>query len=455
MNAQESGTLLIRGARLIDPARGIDAVQDLFFDGGRVATAGARLKDADQVLDGSGLIVAPGFVDLHCHLREPGQEYRETIETGLEAAAHGGFTTVCAMPNTEPAMDNRSVVEYVLRAARASGRARVFPIGAITVARAGIQLAEMSELADAGCVAFSDDGCPVAGAEIMRHALEYATGLALPLIDHCEDPALAEGGVMHEGWVSTRLGLKGQPAAAEEAMVARDLQLAELTGAQIHIAHVSTAGAVDLIRAARARGVRVTAEVTPHHLTLTDEAVLYGPGGGTVPAYDANARVNPPLRSSKDREACVRGLADGTIDCVATDHAPHATTDKQVEFDDAAPGITGLETALALVLERDHDGSLTLMRAIEALTAAPVRALALDRFAPGIGSLAPGSPADAVLFDPGERWVVDPRAFASRGKNSPFAGREVRGRVIATVFNGTISYSAGRLIAVGPSTRST
>ncbi len=452
MNAQAGKALLIRGARLIDPARGIDAVQDLLFVDGRVATAGAA--QPDQIIDGSGLVVAPGLVDLHCHLREPGQEYRETIESGLDAAAHGGFTTVCAMPNTDPAMDNRSVVEYVLRAARASARARVLPIGAITAGRAGKQLAEMSELADAGCVAFSDDGSPVADAEIMRRALEYATGLDLPIIDHCEDSSLARDGVMHEGWVSTRLGLKGQPAAAEEAMVARDLQLAELTGGRIHIAHVSTAGSVDLIRAARARGVWVSAEVTPHHLTLTDEAVLYGPGGTTVPAYDTNSRVNPPLRPENDRDACLRGLADGTIDCVATDHAPHATTDKQVEFDDAAPGITGLETALALVLERVHDGSLTLMRAIESLTASPVRALALDRFAPGIGSLAPGSPADAVLFDPDERWTVDPRTFASRGKNSPFAGRELRGRVIATVFNGTISYSAGRLVTAGPSARS-
>jgi dihydroorotase len=452
MNARSGGTLLVRGARVIDPARGIDAVQDTLFSSGRVAVAGSA--QPDEIVDGSGLILAPGFVDLHCHLRDPGQEYRETIETGLEAAARGGFTTLCAMPNTEPAMDNRSVVEYVLRAARGSGRARVLPIGAVTLARAGKQLSEMGELAEAGCVAFSDDGSPVADAEIMRRALEYATGLGLPIIDHCEDPALARGGVMNEGWVSTRLGLRGQPAAAEQAMVARDIQLAELTGAHVHIAHVSTAGSVELIRAGRARGVHVTAEVTPHHLTITDETVLYGPGGSTVPAYDTNARVNPPLRSARDRDACIRGLADGTIDCVATDHAPHATTDKQVEFDLAAPGISGLETALGLVLGCVHSGALTLLRAIEALTSAPVRSLDLDRFVPGIGSLAAGSPGDAVLFDPDERWTVDPGAFASRGKNSPFAGRELRGRVIATVFNGTLSFGAERAVADRPPVRS-
>ncbi len=432
------GSLLIHGARLIDPARGVDRVEDVRFVDGRVAANAG--EPADRVLDGVGLVLAPGFVDLHCHLREPGQEYKETIHSGLAAAVHGGFTTVCAMPNTEPATDNRSVVEYVLRTARAAGLARVLPIGAVTLGRSGKQLAELAELAEAGCVAFSDDGSPVADAELMRRALEYASGLGLAVINHCEEPSLAKGGVMHEGWVCTRLGLKGQPAAAEEVMVARDCQLAALTGGHVHIAHVSTAGAIEAVLAAKARGAQVTCEVTPHHLTLTDEAALYGPPGSPVPAYDTAARVNPPLRGTTDRYACRLALADGTIDCVATDHAPHALTDKECEFDQAAPGISGLETALPLLLELVQAGELPLARAVEALTIAPARALGLDRFVPGIGTLAPGAPADAVLFDPDAEWIVDPREFASLGKNTPFRGRRVRGRVIATVCDGTLVY---------------
>jgi dihydroorotase len=429
--------ILVRGARLIDASRDLDTLQDVLFADGRVAAGGAG-GDA-QVIDGDGLVLAPGFVDLHCHLREPGQECKETIESGTLAAARGGFTTVCAMPNTEPAMDNRSVVDFVLREAARVASARVLPIGAVTVGRAGKQLTEMAELAEAGCVAFSDDGSPVADAEIMRRALEYAGGLGLAISNHCEDPVLARGGVMHEGWVATRLGLKGQPAAAEEAMVARDLQIAALTGGHVHIAHVSTSGSVELIRGARARGIHVTAEVCPHHLALTDEAILYGSPGSATPAYDTNARVNPPLRSEADRRACVQALADGTIDCIATDHAPHAVTDKLCEFDQAAPGISGIETALAAVLTLGAE-RLSLRRIVEALTIAPVRALGLDRFAPGIGTLAPGAPADAVLFAPDARWTVDPVQFASRGRNTPFQGRELRGRVIATLRDGTLSY---------------
>ena len=445
MNAEASaGRLVVRGARLVDPARGVDEVRDVIFERGVVGDGGIA---SGRVIDGSGLMLTPGFVDLHCHLREPGQEYRETIATGLEAALRGGFTTVCAMPNTTPAADNRSVVEFVLRTARAAPAGRVLPIGAVTVRREGRQLAELAELAEAGCVAFSDDGSPVADAELMRRALEYASGLGLPIINHCEDPALARGGVMHEGWVSTRLGLKGQPAAAEEAMVARDLSLAGLTGARVHIAHVSTAGSVELIRAAKAQGIQVTAEVTPHHLTLTDEAVLYGPPGSAFPAYDTNARVNPPLRTEADRRACCAALADGTIDCIATDHAPHATTDKLCEFDDAAPGISGLETALGLVLELVHAGTLTLARAVDALTASPVRALGLQHWVPGLGCLAPGAPGDAALFDPAAQWSVDPDEFASLGRNSPFRGRQLRGRVLATISGGTLAYTDHALMA--------
>jgi dihydroorotase len=439
MSGLPGSALLVRGARVIDPARKVNDVRDVLFIDGRVAERGASVPDSASVLDGAGLVLTPGFVDLHCHLREPGQEYKETIESGLRAALRGGFTTICAMPNTQPAADNRSVVEFVLRTARALGLARVLPIGAVTVDRAGKQLAELAELAEAGCVAFSDDGSPLADAALMRRALEYASGLGLPIIDHCEEPSLAKGGVMNEGWVSTRLGLRGQPAAAEEAMVARDLQLAELTGGHVHIAHVSTAGSVELIRAAKARGVRVTAEVTPHHLRLTEEAVLYGPPGSPAPAYDTNARVNPPLRSRADRAACARGLADGTIDCIATDHAPHATVDKECEFDHAAPGISGLETALALVLEAVRDGEIALPRAIEVLTIGPVRALQLERVVPGLGGLAPGAPGDAVLFDPEAEWTVDPYEFASRGRNTPLVGRRMRGRVIATIVDGTLA----------------
>ena len=436
--AHAAGPILIRGARLLDPARGIDEVQDVLLSQRGVLPAGSEASAC--TIDGDGLMLAPGLVDLHCHLREPGQEYKETVASGLRAAARGGFTTVCAMPNTLPPIDNRAVVERVLAAARESGLGRVLPIGCVTAGRAGERLAELGELAEAGCIGFSDDGSPVADATIMRRALEYAGGLGLPIIDHCEEPSLAKGGVMHEGWVSTRLGLRGQPAAAEEAMAARDIQLAELTGAHVHLAHVSAAGTVELLRAAKARCVRVTAEVTPHHLALTDEAILYGPPGALTPAYDTDGRVNPPLRSERDRVACLAALADGTIDCVATDHAPHALMDKQVEFDDAAPGISGLETALGVLLTLVADGALPLRRAIEALTIGPARALALDRVVPGLGTLAPGAPADAVLFAPDERWTVEPHAFASLGKNTPFRGRTLRGRVIATIHAGRLVY---------------
>ncbi len=437
------GNLLIRGGRVIDPARRLDLHADVHLRGGRIGAVGVDLAAAGaEVFDARGMVVCPGFIDLHTHLREPGQEYKETIASGTLAAAHGGFTTVCAMPNTDPAIDSRSVVDHVLRAAAERGAARVLVIGAVTVGRAGKQLAEMGELAEAGCVGFSDDGNPVADASLMRHALAYAAALGLPVIDHCEDPSLAAGGVMHEGWVSTRLGLRGQPAAAEQAMVARDLQLAELTGGHVHIAHISTAGSVAAVRAAKSRGVRVTAEVTPHHLTLTHEAVLYGPPGVDGPAYDTNAKVHPPLRSRADVEACIEGLRDGTIDAVATDHAPHATTDKLCEFDHAAPGLTGLETALALVLRLVHDGRIDLATVVERLTAGPVRALRLDERTgiSGLGTLADGAPADVAVFDPDLRWVVEPAALVSKGKNTPLGGVELRGRVVLTTLGGRITY---------------
>jgi dihydroorotase len=443
-------SLAIRGGRVIDPANNLDAPLDVLIEDGRIAAIGKDAgKGASETIDASGLIVCPGFVDIHTHLREPGFEHKETIESGTQAAARGGFTTVCAMPNTEPPTDSAGAVEFILRRTAETGLVRVLPIACVTKRREGRELAELAELAQAGAVAFSDDGSPVADAALMRRALEYAGMLATTVIDHCEDPSLA-GGVMHEGWVSTRLGLRGVPAAAEETMVARNIALAAETGSHVHLAHVSTAGSVELIRQAKARGLPVTTEVTPHHLALTHEAVLTGPAespGGpstavatalrTGLAYDTDAKVNPPLRTAEDAAACVAGLLDGTIDCIATDHAPHAIQDKLCEFDVAAMGISGLETALALALT-----VIDIETAIERLTIAPVRTLGLDAPGrariPGLGSLSVGAPADLTLIDPAAEWTVDPALFASKGKNTPLAGRTLRGRVTATVYGGKV-----------------
>ena len=441
--------LALRGGRVIDPVNGIDAVADVLIVEGCVAAVGPDAgKDASQNIDARGLVVSPGFVDIHCHLREPGFEQKETIATGTLAAARGGFTTVCAMPNTEPPIDTAAVLEFVLRTARAEGTVRVLPIACVTRGRAGSDLAELAELAEGGAVAFSDDGSPVADAHLMRRALEYASMLGLPVVDHCEERSLAEGGVMHEGWVATRLGLTGVPAAAEEMMVARDIALAELTGSRVHIAHVSTAGSVDLIRRAKARGLPLTAEVTPHHLALTHEAVLgaaESPTGlahstGSGLAYDTDAKVNPPLRTPDDAAACLAGLLDGSIDCIATDHAPHAIEDKLCEFDRAAFGISGLETALALCLTLVNEERLALPSLIEKLTVGPVRALGLDRRIEGLGTLSVGAPADVALIDPEAEWTVAPERFASKGKNTPLAGRMLRGRVVATVCEGRVVF---------------
>jgi len=430
--------LLIRNGRMLDPGRGVDLVGDVLIVEGRVAAIGPGLEaEGADVLDASGLIVCPGFVDLHCHLRDPGFEYKETIATGTRAAARGGFTTVCCMPNTQPAIDTRATVEYVLRTAAAEGTVRVLPIGCVSRDRAGRELAELAELADAGCVAFSDDGAPVADGALMRRALEYARIAGLAVIDHCEDPAIASGGVMHEGWVATRLGLRGQPPAAEESFVARDIALAAQLGAPVHIAHVSTRRAIELTREAKARGVPVTAEVTPHHLTLTHHAVAF-PDGGEGLCYDTNAKVNPPLRTRDDVAACVEALRDGVIDAVATDHAPHADYEKAREFDEAAFGISGLETAFGLAMTLVEAGALDLATLIERLTAGPVRALGLERSVAGLGSLAEGAPGDVVLLDPAAEWTVEPERFASKGKNTPLAGRTLRGRVAATVVGGRV-----------------
>jgi dihydroorotase len=434
----------IRGGRILDPGRGVDLVGDVLIREARIAAVGPDVAaEADRTIDARGLIVCPGLVDIHCHLREPGFEHKETIETGTQAAAHGGFTTVCCMANTEPPTDSRASVEYILRTAAAQGAVRVLPIGCITRGRQGKELAEMGDLAEAGAVGFSDDGSPVADAALMRHALEYSSAFALPVIEHSEEPSVSHEGVMHEGWVSNRLGLRGIPAAAEETAVARDIALAELTGAHLHVAHVSTAGSVELVRRAKERGVHVTAEVAPHHLALTDEAVMLAavesPGGL---AYDTNAKVNPPLRPRADVDACIEGLADGTIDAIATDHAPHATEDKLCEFDFAAFGISGFETALALCLSLVHEGKLDLSTLIYKLTAGPVQALGLARSVPGLASLAEGAPGDVLVFDPAAEWVVEPERFVSKGKNTPLAGRTLKGRVVATVYGGNAVFVA-------------
>ena len=449
-------TLAIRGGRVIDPANGTDAVSDVLIRDGLVAAIGANGQSkAANVVDASGLVVAPGFVDLHAHLREPGFEHKETIATGTLAAAQGGFTTVCAMPNTEPPIDSAAAVEFVVRTALVQGIVRVLPIACVSRGRLGLELSEMAELARAGAVAFSDDGSPVADAHLMRRALEYAGMLGpstaagaalrtgLPVIDHCEEPALSAGGVMHEGWVSARLGLEGVPAAAEETMVARDIALARETASHVHIAHVSTAGSLKLLREARARGVPVTAEVTPHHLTLTHSAVINGQGeviGGL--AYDTDAKVNPPLRTAEDVQACRVALEYGTVDCIATDHAPHAVQDKLCEFDRAAFGISGLETAFGLCMSLVQAG-LALPLLIERLTIGPVRALGLDRSIAGLGTLSPGAPADVVLLDPDAEWRVEPETFASKGKNTPLAGRTLKGRVVATIYGGEMVFDGG------------
>ena len=440
--------MIIRGGRVIDPATKFDGVADVLIDNGCIAAVGPNITAAGpREIDARGLIVAPGFVDVHAHLRDPGLEYKEDIASGTRAAARGGFTTVCAMPNTEPAMDTRSVVEYVLREAAARASVRVLPIGAVSKGRAGQELAELGDLAAAGCIAFSDDGAPVWDATLMRRALEYASIFDLPIIDHCEDTSLAKDAVMHEGWVSTRLGLRGVSGASEEAAVSRDIALAEATGAHVHIAHVSTRAAVDAVRRAKVRGMRVTAEVTPHHLTLTDEIVAFGALGGEDLTYDTNAKVNPPLRSQDDVDACVAGLADGTIDGIATDHAPHAAIEKLCEFDDAAFGISGLETAFGLCMRLVQAGRIDLPALIERMTLGPVRALALDCHVPGIGTLAVGAPADIVLLDADAEWIVEPERFASKGKNTPLGGVTLKGAVVATIAGGRVVHESGVPVA--------
>jgi dihydroorotase len=418
-------SLLIKNGRVVDPASGLDGIHDVLVADGRIAKVGKGLKAANgaEVVDAAGKVVCPGFIDIHVHLREPGYEYKETVATGTRAAAAGGFTAVCCMANTFPVNDNRAVTDYILAKARVEGVVRVYPIGAVTRNLEGIQLAELAELAEGGCVAFSDDGKCVMNAELYRRAMEYALPFGTPIISHAEDRHLAARGVMNEGLVSTELGLTGQPAAAEDVMVARDIVLAELTGAHVHIAHISTAGAVRMVREAKARGVRVSAEVTPHHLLLTDEAVR---------SYDPNVKMAPPLRSKRDAEALLEALADGTIDCVATDHAPHAVSDKEGEFAEAANGIVGLETAVPLLLDRlVRAGQLDLPTLVARLSTGPARLLNL----PG-GSLAPGATADITILDLEQPWTVDPATFRSRSRNTPFGGWTGAGAPWMTIVGG-------------------
>jgi dihydroorotase len=420
--------LLIRGGRVIDPAQGVDASRDVLLEDGRVAAVGAKLSARGaRVVDAGGLVVCPGFIDLHVHLREPGREDKETIATGTRAAAAGGFTAVCAMPNTSPINDNAGITRFILDQARSVGVVRVHPIGAITRGSRGEELAEYGDLKESGCVAVSDDGRPVASARMMRRALEYARAFDLPVVDHCEEPALSERAAMNEGPVATLLGLRGAPAAAESIVVERDVQLAELTSGRLHVAHLSTAAAADAVRRGKARGVRVTAEATPHHLLLTDQAVKDSD-------YDASTKMNPPLRSEADRRAVVEALRDGTIDAIATDHAPHTVDDKNVEYEAAAFGVVGLETAVSLCLDRlVAPGLLTLPRLVALLSSGPARAFGL----PG-GALAPGSPGDVTVLDLNRPCKVDPARFQSKGRHTPFAGWTLEGAPVMTIVAGNV-----------------
>jgi len=419
--------LLIRNGRVVDPANSVDAVQDVLVADGKIERLGKSLTVASggAILDATGKIVCPGFVDMHVHLREPGFEYKETVATGTRAAAAGGFTAVCCMANTQPVNDNRSITDYILAKARAEGSVRVYPIGAVTRGLDGEELAELAELAEAGCVGFSDDGRSVMNAALYRRAMEYTLPFGRPVISHAEDHTLSRGGSMNEGVVSTELGLGGIPAAAEDVMVARDTLLAELTGAHLHIAHLSTAGAVRIVREAKARGVRVTADVTPHHLVLTEEAVR---------EYDPNTKMAPPLRTKRDTEALLEALADGTIDCVATDHAPHALAEKEGEFDQAANGIVGLETAVSLLLDRlVRPGVLSLATLVSRLSRDPARLLDLPH-----GTLTPGAAADITILDPDATLTVDPARFKSKSRNTPFGGWTLTGAPWKVIVAGAV-----------------
>jgi dihydroorotase len=427
-----SGRLWIRGGRVVDPSTGRDETADVVLAGGVVESVAGGKPPADaETLDASGFCVFPGFIDLHAHLREPGREYAETIRTGLAAAAAGGFTAVCAMPNTDPVNDNRAVTEFLVARGLEAGLARLHPIGAITRGQAGRELAEFGEMREAGAVAVSDDGTWLADGSVLRRAFEHASLFGLPVVQHAEDPTLSERAPMHEGAVSTRLGLRGQPATAEAAAVARDVLVAELARGRLHVAHLSTARGLEIVRRAKAKGLAVTCESTPHHLLLNDEEVARS-------GFSTRFKMNPPLREASDVEALVAGLSDGAIDAIATDHAPHHEDEKAVDFDSAPFGVVGLETAAAVVHDRlVCSGRLPLERFAFLFSTGPARAFSL----PG-GTLAPGAPADVTVFDPNARWTVEPRAFRSLSRNTAFAQWEAIGRPAATIVGGRVVWRA-------------
>lgn len=424
-------SLLIKNGRVIDPANNIDDSLDILVEGTVIKKVAKAIKaeGSAKVIDAKGKIVAPGLIDIHTHLREPGFEYKETIKTGTMAAAAGGFTAICCMPNTNPINDNRAVTEFILSKSAKEGIVNVLPIGAITKGSQGKALAEISDMVNAGCVAISDDGKGVMDAEVMRRGLEYTKAFDIPVIAHCEDANLSSGGVMNEGFASTTLGLRGIPMAAEEVMVVRDIALAELTGARLHIAHVSSAGSVESIRTAKKRGVKVTCETCPHYFTLTEDVVI---------GYNTNAKVNPPLRTKEDVKAIKVGLKDGTIDIIASDHAPHAVHEKEIEFDYASFGMIGLETSLPLILNLVREGVLTLNDAIAKASINPARLFKLKK-----GTLSEGADADITIIDPESEWVVDVNNLKSKSKNTPFAGMKMKGRAVVTIVGGKIVYETG------------
>jgi dihydroorotase len=445
--SKEAISLLIRSSHIIDPSQGIDQIGDLLIAEGKIVHLGGEIPTViaseakqSEAVDATGLVVCPGFIDLHCHLREPGFEDKETIATGTKAAATGGFATVCCMANTEPPSDSAAIVDWVKRKASKNGVVAILPIGCTTKGRKGEELTDMTGLAEAGVAAFSDDGNPVANSQLMRRALEYSRDLGLPIIDHCEDKALSDNGIINEGQISVKLGLKGIPAAAEEVMVARDLILAQLTKGRLHIAHVSTRGSVELIRRAKEERISVTAEVTPHHLTLTEERIAGEPPNKS---FDTNAKVNPPLRTKEDVQALIKGLKTGVIDAIATDHAPHTLADKNCGLELAAFGISGLETALGCLMSLVHRGEVSLTQLISKLTCEPAKVIGRNG---ELGTLRAGAPANITILDPEREWIVNSRDFASKGKNTPYDGYKFKGKIMATIANGRIVYIDDSLV---------
>ena len=446
---KEAIFLFIHGGHIIDPSQGIDQIGDLLIAEGKIVQAGGSVSLSPSLsvilskaknLDATGLVVCPGFIDLHCHLREPGFEDKETIATGTKSAAIGGFATVCCMANTEPPLATPATVDWVKQKASRDSLVAVLPIGCITKGRKGEELTDMAGLAEAGVLAFSDDGDPVASSQLMRRAMEYSRDLGLPVIDHCEDKTLSTNGIINEGQMSAKLGIKGIPAASEEVMVARDLILAKLTRARLHIAHVSTKGSVELIRRAREAGISVTAEVTPHHLTLTEDRIA---GESPNKPFDTNAKVNPPLRAEEDIEALIKGLKDGVIGAIATDHAPHTLADKTCGLELAAFGISGFETASGCLMSLVHQGKINLTQLISKLTCEPAKVIGRNG---ELGTLKTGAPANITILDPAREWIVNSRNFASKGKNTPYDGYKFKGKVMATISRGKLAYTDDSLV---------